>query len=44
MAIFEVLHQLQDSDVHAAQIEAGVAEPEDREPLLPDDPPTPPPM
>jgi len=41
-AIFDALHQLQESHAHKAQVEAGVV-PEDREPLLPADPPTPPP-
>ena len=40
-AIFDALHRLQESRTHEAQIEAGVT-PEEREPLLPADPPTPP--
>jgi hypothetical protein len=43
-AIFKALHQLEDSCARAAQVEAGVTAPEDREPLLPADPPTPPPV
>ena len=42
MVIFDALHQLQDSHIHEAQIEAG-ATLEEHEPLLPADPPTPPP-
>lgn len=41
-AIFDALHQLQETRVHEAQVEAGVVV-EEREPLLPADPPTPPP-
>ena len=41
-AIFDALHQLQDSCMHEAQIEAGATS-EKHEPLLPTDPPTPPP-
>ena len=41
-AIFDALHRLQESGAYEAQIEAGVT-PEEREPLLPADPPTPPP-
>ena len=42
MAIFDALHRLQDSHTHEAQIEAGATS-EEHEPLLPTDPPTPPP-
>ncbi|KAF9644188.1 hypothetical protein BDM02DRAFT_3122280 [Thelephora ganbajun] len=41
-AIFDVLYQLQETHAHKAQVEAGMAL-EEHEPLLPDDPPTPPP-
>ena len=41
-AIFDALHRLQESRAHEVQVEAGVVL-EDREPLLPADPPTPPP-
>jgi hypothetical protein len=41
-AIFRALHQLQETRACEAQVEAGVVL-EDREPLLPADPPTPPP-
>ena len=42
MAIFDTLHRLQESRAHEAQVEAGMVL-EEREPLLPADPPTPPP-
>jgi hypothetical protein len=41
-AIFKALHQLQESRAHEAQVEAGVVL-EEREPLLPADPPSSPP-
>ena len=41
--IFTALRRLCDADAHAAKIEVGAAEPEECEPLLPDDPPSPPP-
>ena len=41
-AIFNVLYQLQESHAHKAQVEAGIVL-EEHEPLLPADPPTPPP-
>ena len=40
-AIFNALEWLQEIRAHEAQVEAGVV-PEEREPLLPADPPTPP--
>jgi len=42
-AIFNALHWLQESHTYEAQVEAGMVF-EEREPLLPADPPTPPPM
>lgn len=41
-AIFNALQRLQDADAQKAKIQAGAVKPEDQEPLLPDDPPTPP--
>jgi len=41
-AIFDALHRLQESRAHEAQVEAGAVL-EEHEPLLPADPPTPPP-
>ena len=41
-AIFDALYRLQESRAHEALVEAGIV-PEEREPLLPADPPTPPP-
>ena len=40
-AIFSALHRLQELRAHEAQVRAGVVF-EEREPLLPADPPTPP--
>ena len=40
-AIFDALRRLQESRTHEAQVDAGVVF-EEREPLLPADPPTPP--
>ena len=40
-AIFNALGQLQETHAHEARVEAGVVL-EEREPLLPADPPTPP--
>jgi hypothetical protein len=41
-AIFNSLHRLQESHVHEAQVDVGMVL-EEHEPLLPADPPTPPP-
>ena len=41
--IFAALQRLCDANTHAAKIEVGATEPEEHEPLLPDDPPSPPP-
>jgi hypothetical protein len=41
-AIFNAVHQLQESRAHEAQVEVGMVL-EEHEPLLPADPPTPPP-
>ena len=42
-AIFDALDRLQETRAHEARVEAGVVL-EEREPLLPADPPTPPPV